>query len=147
MDKFRNFFGDFDSFFNDFDSYFNQPFNMMGETKTEKGEDSKGEWVKQTFTSKDGSVKMTTYVRSSSSLPTKKSNKTSVKIGDLKTELEKCVEKQDFEKAAELRDLIKSIEDNKSEIDALNKQLDKLVKEQNFEKAIEIRDKIKKLQK
>lgn len=146
MDNFKNYFGDFDSFFNDFDAFFNQPFNSMGETKTEKGEDSKGEWIKQTFTSKDGSVKMTSFVRGFS-IPGKKSNKTSAKIGDLKAELEACVEKQDFEKACELRDLIKSIEDNKSKIEALNKELDKLVKEQNFEKAIEVRDKIKKLQK
>lgn len=141
----RNFFGDFDSFFNEFDSFFNQPFNIMGETKTEKGQDSKGEWVKQTFTSKDGSIRTTTFVRTVGSNKTKSAS--SVKIGDLKSELEACVEKQEFEKAAELRDLIKSIENNKQKIDDLNSELEVAVKNQNFEKAIELRDKIKKLQK
>lgn len=147
MDKFRKLFSDFDSFFNnDFDSFFNQPFNIVGETKTEKGEDSKGEWVKQTFTSKDGSVKVTSFIRTSGK--TQKSNENLfTKIGDLKAEMEACVEKQEFEKAAKLRDKIKSIEANKEKVETLNKQLELAIKEQNFEKAIELRDELKKLQK
>lgn len=147
MDKFmRKFFSDFDSIFNnDFESFFNQPIRVVGETKTEKGQDSKGEWVKQTFTSKDGLYKVTSFVRTSG-LKNQESN-LSTKIGDLKSELEACVEKQEFEKAAELRDKIKEIESNKEKVESLKKDLENAIKEENFEKAIEIRDTLKNLEK
>jgi excinuclease UvrABC helicase subunit UvrB len=138
MDRFKNFFDDFDSLFND--SFFNQ----FGENKTEK--DSNGDWVKQTYTSKDGSIRYTTFVRTTGKVPQSKQN-LDTKIGDLKAELESLVEKQDFEKACEVRDLIKSLENNSETIKKLNKELDIAVKEQNFEKAIEIRDQLKSLQK
>lgn len=150
MDRFKRFFNDFDSLFNnDFDSFFNQPFNIIGEVKTEKGQDSNGEWTKQTFTSKDGTYKVTNLIRTTSSTSKNKTSNKSidVKIGDLKAELESCVEKQDFEKAAKLRDKIKSIESNKEKVESLKKELDKAVKEQNFEKAIELRDTLKNLEK
>lgn len=140
MDRFKNFFDDFDSLFND--SFFNQ----FGENKTEKGKDSNGDWVKQTYTSKDGSIRYTTFVRTTGKVPQSKQN-LDTKIGDLKAELESLVEKQDFEKACEVRDLIKSLENNSETIKKLNKELDIAVKEQNFEKAIEIRDQLKSLQK
>lgn len=146
MDRFmKRFFSDFDSFFNnDFDSFFNQPLNILGETKTEKGQDSNGEWTKKTFTSKDGSYKMTTFYRSNSSNANK--TKTSSKLETLKAELEACVEKQDFEKAVKLRDKIKSIESNKEKITSLKKELEKAISEQNFEKAIELRDALKEIE-
>lgn len=147
MDKFKNLFNDFESFFNnDFDSIFNQSFNMIGETKTEKGQDSNGDWVKQNFTSKDGSIRMTTFVRTSGKVSQSKQD-ISTKIGDLKAELESCVEKQEFEKACELRDKIISLEKNTEKIKSLNIELQNAVKVQNFERAIEIRDELKKLQK
>lgn len=150
MDKFtRKFFSDFDSLFNnDFDAFFNHRLNILGETKTEKGQDSNGGWVKQTFESKDGSYKFTTFYRTSINPQNNKpEDKVSVKIGDLKAELQSCVEKQDFEKAAKLRDKINAIEGNKKKIDSLKKDLDIAVKEQNFEKAIELREAIKSLEK
>lgn len=146
MNRFRKLFSDFDSLFSDFEFDFNQPIKMIGDVKTEKGQDSNGEWIKQTFTSKDGSYKMTTFYRTSG---LSKENKTdlSTKIGDLKAELESCIDNQEFEKAAELRDKIKEIESNKEKVDALEKELEIAVKEQNFEKAIELRDKLKDLEK
>lgn len=147
MDRFmKRFFSDFDSFFNnDFESFFNKPLNIIGETKTEKGQDSNGEWTKQTFKTKDGSCKVVTFYRTSNSEKSK--SNLSSKIGDLKAELEDCVEKQEFEKAAKLRDKIKSIELNKEKVEKIKSELDKAVKEQNFEKAIELRDSLKDLEK
>ena len=148
MDRFmKKFFNDFDSFFNnDFESFFNQPIKVVGKTKTEKGQDSNGEWIKQTFTSNDGLYKVTSFVRTSGAVNTNKNN-LSTQIGDLKAELESCVEKQEFEKAAELRDKIKSIELNKEKVETLKKDLEKAIKEENFEKAIEIRDTLKQIDK
>lgn len=143
MDK-NNLFSNFDSFFNDFESYLNFPFNSFSENKTETGKDSNGEWSKQTFTSKDGSYKVTTFMRTSGKIPVTKQDLTT-KIGDLKSQLEVCVEKQEFEMAAKLRDKIKSLQDVSDKKIALNKELESAVKEQNFERAIEIRDELKKL--
>ena len=137
MDRF-NFFNDFEQFFNEFNSQF--------ENKTEKGKDSNGEWIKQTLTSKDGSIRYTTFVRTSGKIPQSKQDHQS-KIGDLKLELERLVESQEFEKACEVRDLIKSLENNQEKIKKLNKELELAVREQNFERAIELRDQLKSLQK
>ena len=140
----KNFFDEFDSFFNDFDHYFNfKPVKIIGETKTEKGTDENGDWVKQSFTSKDGSYHISTFYRTASKKST--SNKTEVK--QLQKELETCVENQEFEKAAELRDKIKSLKENQKAIDSLKSKLDEAVKNQDFEKAAQIRDEIKSLQK
>lgn len=140
MNRFKNFFDDFDSLFND--SFFNQ----FGDNKTEKGKDSNGDWIRQTYTSKDGSIRYTTFIRTSGKVPQSKQDMTT-RIGDLKAELELLVEKQDFEKACQIRDLIKSLEDNSESIKKLNKELDVAIKEQNFERAIQIRDELKSLQK
>ena len=56
-----------------------------------------------------------------------------------------AVEEQDFEKAVELRDKIKSLEKNKEKISELEKKLSECVEKQEYEKAIEYRDKIKAL--
>lgn len=136
-----------DNLFNDFDSLFNDLFNgQFGQNKTERGKDSNGEWTKQTFTSKDGSIRYTTFVRTSGKIPQSKQDH-QTKIGDLKLELDRLVEAQEFEKACEVRDLIKSLENNSQLIEKLTKDLDEAVKVQNFEKAIEIRDQLKSLQK
>jgi len=141
----KNFFSDFDSFFDEFDKFFNQPFKPMrivGDVKNEEGEDENGKWSKQTFSSKDGSVQMVTFSRKFGT-DTNTKNKG---IDKLKIELEECVEKQEYERAAELRDQIKLIEQNKEKILSLKKELEQSVKEQNFEKAIELRDQLKGLE-
>lgn len=138
MDRF-NLFNDFEKFFNEFNSQF-------GENKTEKGKDSNGEWIKQTYKSKDGSVRYTTFVRTVGGIPQSKQNQ-QTNIENLKLELDKLVENQEFEKACQVRDLIKSLENNSEEIKKLNIELEFAIREQNFERAIEIRDRLKFLQK
>jgi len=64
----------------------------------------------------------------------------------LKSELQDAVDSQDFERAVELRDRIKSIEENGEKISNLQTKLQKAIDKQDFERAIEIRDEIKKLQ-
>ena len=142
MDRFKDLFNDFDSFFNDFNSFLSK-----GKTNTEKGSDEKGDWVKQTFTSDDGLYQSTTFIRTSNSKLNSKSDLGSIsKVDELKNQLGKHIQSQEFEKAAELRDKIKAIESNNEKINSLKEELDKVIKEQNFEKAIEIRDKIKKIE-
>ena len=147
MDKyFRKFFNDFDSLFNnDFDKLINQSFGIMGQIKTEKGKDSSGDFTKQTFTSEDGTVKIVSVVRTSNSKNQGGTVDLGAKIGDLKTELEALVEKQEFEKACQVRDKIKLLEENSQKVQDLEKDLEVAVKEQNFEKAIKLRDQLKKL--
>lgn len=146
MDKyFRKFFTDFDSLFNnDFDSLYNQ-FGIVGKIKTETGKDSSGDFTKQTFTSNDGTVKIVSVVRTTSSSSKTRTPDLSTKIGDLKAELESLVEKQEFEKACEVRDKIKVLEENSQKVGDLEKELAEAIKSENFEKAIEIRDQLKNL--
>jgi excinuclease UvrABC helicase subunit UvrB len=138
----KNFFDDFEQFFNDFDGLFKfKPIRIIGDTKTEKGSDELGDWVKQSYTSKDGSYQISTFYRTSN----KKT--TSSEQSDLQKQLDECVENQEFEKAAELRDKIKAIKENQKHLDSLKKQMDEAVKNQEFEKAAQLRDQIKNCQK
>ena len=66
-------------------------------------------------------------------------------IKELERYLEECVKNQNYEKAAELRDKIKSLKNNSSKIDSLKKEMDIAIQEQNFERAIEIRDELKRI--
>lgn len=137
----KNFFDEFEQFFNEFDHYFKfKPIKVVGESKTEKGTDESGDWVKQTFTSKDGSYQISTFYRTSG-----KKTKTS-EVQDLQKQLDECVEKQEFEKAAELRDKIKSLKENQKHIKDLQKQLDEAVQKQEYEMAAQLRDQIKNCQ-
>ena len=138
----KNFFDDFEQFFNDFDGLFKfKPIRIIGDAKTEKGSDELGDWVKQSYTSKDGSYQISTFYRTSN----KKT--TSSEQSDLQKQLDECVENQEFEKAAELRDKIKAIKENQKHLDSLKKQMDEAVKNQEFEKAAQLRDQIKNCQK
>jgi len=56
-----------------------------------------------------------------------------------------CVVKQEFERAAELRDKIKKLEKSKDEINKLQTELDDAISKQDFESAIKLRDKINKM--
>lgn len=71
--------------------------------------------------------------------------KESDEIGELKNKLSKCVEEQDFEQAVEIRDRIKTLEENGSKITELESKLQKAISKQNFEEAIKLRDEIKSL--
>ena len=66
-------------------------------------------------------------------------------IVDLKQQLEECVENQDFEKAVEIRDRIKSLEKNGEKLKELETKLQKSISKQDFEEAIKLRDEIKSL--
>lgn len=112
--------------------------------KTKEGSDKFGNWKKTTFTSEDGSMSFTSYVRSFNTPQSTSTDDTS-DVKNLKSELEVAIEEQNFEKAAELRDKIKKIQENEGKISELQSQLDKSIKEQNFEESIKLRDKINKL--
>lgn len=133
----NNLFSEFDSFFEDF----NQPLMVRGKRDVETGNDENGQWTKETFTSEDGSYQMTTVIQyinqNSKHTPNEKSS--------LQKQLDQAVEKQDFEKAAKLRDQIKQIETNKEKIQEIQSKLNEVIKKQDFESAIKYRDELKKL--
>lgn len=141
----NNFFNDFNSFFNEFENLFNQSSKprILGDIKNEEGVDENGKWHKQTITSKDGSFEIISFSRISNGMP--KFSQKNQSVSELKSQLEKCVEFQEYEKAAELRDKIKLIESNSETVKKLQIELDESIKSQNFERAIEIRDELKKL--
>jgi excinuclease UvrABC helicase subunit UvrB len=119
-------------FLNEFESKSSNDF--FGDFKKEKISTDSGLWDKESYASRDGSIKIVKYMLDNES----KFND----VSELKNKLEIAVEKQDFETAAILRDKINSLKNNKQELSRLEKELDSLVKEQNFEEAIEVRNKI-----
>lgn len=133
----------FDSMFENFDSM-RSPFNpiIVGEVKTESGSDENGNWTKHSFESEDGSMSVTSFIRTGKP----SSKKENDKLSSLKSKLELAVENQNFEDAVKLRDEIKKYEKNKDKLDSLKSELEKSIKEQDYEKAIELRDKIKSLE-
>lgn len=136
----RRLFDDFDNLFNSLLN--NDPFVMKGKTKKETGEDEIGNWSKETFTSEDGMIQFTTIFRSGKGESV--TNETS-DISKLKKQLQLAVDQQEFEKAVELRDKIKSMEENQDKISLLESKLKTAIENQDFEKAIEIRDELKQL--
>jgi len=80
---------------------------------------------------------------------TKKTKEPWKAVRNLKAELQRklneCVDKEEFEEAAKLRDQIKDLELNNTKINNLKKELELVIKEQNFERAIEIREELKKI--
>jgi excinuclease UvrABC helicase subunit UvrB len=123
-----------------FDELFNDLTPRRGKENVQSGSDDNGEWEKRSYVSDNGLFSYTYFTRKGNS-----TNKNKNEINNLKLELDECVEKQDFEKAVELRDKIKKLEENKEELKELNKELEDCVKTQDFERAIVVRDKIKKL--
>ena len=123
----------------------NQEFSSMfnEESSIKEGSDENGKWKTETYTSPNGMFRY--VITTSYGNPKKIVKKESDEISLLKKELEECVEKQEFEKAVELRDKIKKLELNKEELSKLNKELNESVKKQDFENAIKLRDKIKSL--
>jgi len=134
----NNIFGDFDAIFNQFESMFG---GMPNDSKTERGNDESGDWTKETYSSPDGSIYITNFVRTNSSHGTNKSSGLNV----LKKKLQMAIENENFEEAVKLRDEIKNYETNQDSINKLEFELKKSIEEQNFEKSIEIRDELKKL--
>jgi len=124
---------------------FNHEFSSITneESEIKEGSDENGEWKTETYTSPNGMFRYvitTTY-----GSPKKISKKESNEISLLKKELEDCVEKQEFEKAVEVRDKIKKLEKNQDDIKKLQTELDEAIGKQDFESAIKLRDKLNKL--
>lgn len=148
-----------ESFFSEkekFDSMYNQILNTLtptlGSTKTEKGVNEDGsKWYKTTFTSHDGSYTTTSYVSSTNfstdwfSNSTNKFTKNS-ELTNLKNALTEAVEKQNYEEAVKLRDLIKNHEKDSEKLIELKDRLKYAVEKQNYEEAIQLRDSIKKIE-
>lgn len=142
-----DFMSQIDSMFENLDSMISSsPFNsnlIMGKVNTESGSDESGNWTKQSFVSEDGSMSITTVIKTNFE-PLK--TESGSKLDTLRRKLDSAVEKQDFEGAVKLRDEIKKLEKNKTKIDSLKSELEKAISEQNYEKAIELRDKLKDLE-
>jgi len=138
---FRNF-HNLNRLFKDLDSiedFFKEINPQSGKEQVQKGNDENGEWERRTYVSDTG-------LFSYSFLTRKSDNSKSIdEISKLKYELNESVEKQDFERAVELRDKINKLEKNKNELTKLNQELNECIKKQDFEKAIKLRDKINSL--
>jgi len=123
---------------------YDSPLTFKGETKTENGSDSNGDWTKQTYTSKDGFYKITTYIKTYDGSDKRKENKPTSKIESLKKELDIAVKNEDFLLAIKLRDTIKDLEENEGLINELQEKLKSHIEKQEFEEAIKVRDELKK---
>jgi excinuclease UvrABC helicase subunit UvrB len=136
--NFNDLFGDFDAMFSQFESMFG---GMPSNSETESGTDEIGDWTKETYTSPDGKIFITNFVRNGDS---HNSNKSSG-INSLKRKLQIAIEEENFEEAVKLRDEIKNLELNQENIEKIELELTRAIKEQDFELAIELRDHLKKL--
>jgi protein-arginine kinase activator protein McsA len=74
--------------------------------------------------------------------PSKKTNT----IENLKRELDRAVENEDFLLAIKIRDMIKEKESNKDIVEKLEKDLKNSIEKQDFETSIKIREELKKYQ-
>jgi excinuclease UvrABC helicase subunit UvrB len=147
----------FDDLFNELNNMFgrNNPFRgrfgIHGKNNVEKGKDENGEWNKETFTSEDGKIVITSFVRNSGfddDMMTNmfKSRKKQEVSGDrLKSELQRAIENEDYELAIAIRDKMKKLENSQEEIEKLENELKQVISDHNFERAIEIREELKKL--
>lgn len=100
-----------------------------------------GEWKTNTKILDDGSMIVSSYWTNNQNQSPKSD------LDNLKYQLNKAIETEDFEKAVELRDKIKNLETNQKEIEKLEMELKKSIQEQDFEKSITLRDKLKSLKK
>lgn len=147
---------DFDDMFNELNKMFGGfprygKLNLRGDKNVEKGKDENGEWTKETFTSEDGGMVITSFVRRTPigggdfmNLFNEPKKKYTGAEG-LKKELKVAIENEDYELAIKLRDMIKDREANQETIDQLEKELKEVIDQSNFERAIEIREELKKL--
>jgi cysteinyl-tRNA synthetase len=149
---------DFDDMFNELNKMFGGlplygNHNLRGDKNVEKGKDENGEWTKETFTSEDGGMVFTTFVRRNPIVGGdfmnlfKEPKKQYTGAEGLKKELKVAIQNEDYELAIKLRDMIKEREDNQETIDKLEKELKEVIDQSNFERAIEIREELKKLKK
>ena len=124
---------------------FNHEFSSITdeESQSNEGSDKNGEWKTETYTSPNGMFRY--VITTTHRTPNKKSPEETDEISLLKKELQDCVERQEFERAVEVRDKIKNFEKNQDEIKNLQTKLDDAISNQDFESAIKLRDKLNKL--
>jgi excinuclease UvrABC helicase subunit UvrB len=124
---------------------FNHEFSSITdeESQSNEGSDKNGEWKTETYTSPNGMFRY--VITTTHRTPNKKSPEETDEISLLKKELQDCVEKQEFERAVEVRDKIKNFEKNQDEIKNLQTKLDDAISYQDFESAIKLRDKLNKI--
>jgi excinuclease UvrABC helicase subunit UvrB len=124
---------------------FNHEFSSITdeESQSNKGSDKNGEWKTETYTSPNGMFRY--VITTTHRTPNKKSPEETDEISLLKKELQDCVERQEFERAVEVRDKIKNFEKNQDEIKNLQTKLDDAISNQDFESAIKLRDKLNKI--
>jgi protein-arginine kinase activator protein McsA len=124
--------------FSQFESKFG---GMPNGSETSSGSDDLGDWTTETYTSPDGKISITNFVRTDNPRRSYQSSG----INSLKKKLQIAIEEENFEEAVKLRDEIKNYESNQDTINKLEMELKKSIEEQDFEKSIEIRDQLKKL--
>lgn len=124
---------------------FNHEFSSITdeESQSNEGSDKNGEWKTETYTSPNGMFRY--VITTTHRTPNKKSPEETDEISLLKKELQDCVERQEFERAVEVRDKIKNFEKNQGEIKNLQTKLDDAISNQDFESAIKLRDKLNKI--
>jgi excinuclease UvrABC helicase subunit UvrB len=124
---------------------FNHEFSSITdeESQSNEGSDKNGEWKTETYTSPNGMFRY--VITTTHRTPNKKSPEETDEILLLKKELQDCVERQEFERAVEVRDKIKNFEKNQDEIKNLQTKLDDAISNQDFESAIKLRDKLNKI--
>ena len=138
----------FDGLFNDFFTphSYNSTFpNRKNDIKKEHGEDEDGKWYKESYTSPDGSLSYSLYVKSVEANPNPMSNDVDNSITFKKKELKEALNKEDYQKAIKLRDEIKNLEKNSTELKKLQLLKKEAVNAEDFEKAEELNKKISSL--
>lgn len=140
----KYFFNDLESILNEFDKFLTNPDfkyqemnQLKGKSKTEEWEDDMGRWRKTTFVSEDGVFSISNFERVSVDEP--------MSENQLRVKLKQCIEQENFEEAAIIRDSLKNLEKNKEKLSSLKQELKTCIESENFEKAILLRDEIKKL--
>jgi excinuclease UvrABC helicase subunit UvrB len=93
---------------------FNHEFSSITdeESQSNEGSDKNGEWKTETYTSPNGMFRY--VITTTHRTPNKKSPEETDEISLLKKELQDCVERQEFERAVEVRDKIKNFSPQKS---------------------------------
>jgi excinuclease UvrABC helicase subunit UvrB len=138
----KNFFNNWTDIDEVMRAFFSGEPQIPGINSVKHGVDENGNWKKETYSSNDGMIQITSFVRTSEGGERKKDTNS---LESLKKQLQRAVQNQEFEQAVELRDKIKTLEQNKEKIIDLELQLKKAIDLQEFEKAIELRDELKKL--
>lgn len=91
--------------------------NDLGNMNTESGVDENGEWEKRSWLSPDGTSSFTSYTRNSFYNPSDSNVKfmdKSEEMGTIKLlekKLNESIDREDYESAAKIRDLIKSLKE------------------------------------